>query len=373
MNGVLSSQRPPDLEREIALDGLYVVPPFAEAHNHNVEPGDNIDAVLKRTLDAGIFYVKNPNNVPGARDALAGKINAPALIDAVFANGGLTASGGHPIPIADRGLKRTGSPVWQEGGFYHVIDTETDLAQKWGNILAGRPDFIKVMLLHSEEYARRKGDAAFFGWKGLDPALVPRIAARAHAAGLRVSAHVETAADFRAALAAGVDEINHTPGFRPDRGDRRAYDGTRYRIAEEDAAQAARSKTVVVTTLVAAISRIAAPQPGEHADEARTAITHNLRLLREHGVHIAIGSDSYEQTARDEALALASLNLFDNLSLLKIWCEATPVAIFPGRKIGALREGFEASFVALKGYPLQDFSQIAHIAARVKQGVALSP
>src|SRR5207249_5838999 len=51
-------------------------------------------------------------------------------------------------------------------------------------------------------------------WKGLDPALLPEIVQKAHATGLRVSTHIENAADFHNALVAGVDEINHMPGFR---------------------------------------------------------------------------------------------------------------------------------------------------------------
>ena len=61
---------------------------------------------------------------------------------------------------------------------------------------------------------RSKDDAKYFGWKGLDPSLLKVIVQKAHAAGLRVSTHVESATDFHNALMAGVDEINHTPGFR---------------------------------------------------------------------------------------------------------------------------------------------------------------
>ena len=48
---------------------------------------------------------------------------------------------------------------------------------------------------------------------GLDPRLVPLIVNKAHAAGLRVSAHVDTVTDYRIALKAGVDEMAHLPGY----------------------------------------------------------------------------------------------------------------------------------------------------------------
>jgi predicted amidohydrolase YtcJ len=67
---------------------------------------------------------------------------------------------------------------------------------KWPEIKAGKPDFIKTYLIYSEEYAKRKDDKAYDGWKGLDPALLPEIVRKAHRDGLRVSTHVETATIF---------------------------------------------------------------------------------------------------------------------------------------------------------------------------------
>ena len=54
-----------------------------------------------------------------------------------------------------------------------------------------------------------------------------------------------------------------------------------------------------------------------------------------------------------------------------MWCEATPAAIFPGRKIGRFVEGYEASFLVLGGDPIDDFTQVQAIRRRVKQGVPL--
>jgi hypothetical protein len=73
--------------------------------------------------------------------------------------------------------------------------------------LAGHPDFVKTHLQYSEEYRQRKNDPAYFDWKGLDPELLPHIVRRAHRSKLRVSTHIETAADFHNALLAGVDEV----------------------------------------------------------------------------------------------------------------------------------------------------------------------
>jgi len=50
----------------------------------------------------------------------------------------------------------------------------------------------------------------------------------------------------------------------------------------------------------------------------------------------------------------------------------TPRAIYPNRRIGALDDGSEASFLVLGGNPLTDFRNTRAITMRVKQGVTLS-
>lgn len=373
VKGVLTSQKPIRVDSAIDLTNKYVIPPFGEAHNHNVENPQSIDELVRKYLQDGIFYVKNPNSLPNARTSLIGKINIPTSIDAVFANGGLTASGGHPLGVVKRNLERGANPEdWAEGGFYFNIDNLPDLDRKWEKILSGKPDFIKTYLQYSEEYEKRKEDDAYFDWRGLNPALLPEIVRRAHLAGLRVSAHIETTTDFHNALVAGVDEINHMPGFRPEKGDWTKYDSSRFRIVERDARLAARNRVVVVTTLVSAVDHALQKKEGEPFKELRDLLVQNLQLLREHHVPIAIGSDSYRQTSLVEALNLHKLGAFDNRTLLKMWCETTATTIFPKRKIGLLKNGYEASFLVLNDNPLQDFANVQKIDKRFKQGEFLS-
>ena len=204
------------------------------------------------------------------------------------------------------------------------------------------------------------------------------------AAGLQVTAHVETAADFRQAIRAGVDELAHVPGWLIQRAD----DAERARLTEEDARLAADHKVRVVTTSVAgqAMPSIGGHhqhgshaghgtgQPMKHnalpADAASHVLKDNLHLLQRAGVTLVIGSD-HAETSLAEVLHLSTLHLFDNRTLLKMWCEATPAAIFPARRIGKFAEGYEASFLALAGNPIEDFDQVQAIRRRFKQGVPL--
>src|SRR4051812_3037231 len=63
--GALSDRQPVPVDSVIDLQGGYVVPAFGEAHNHNAVPSDT--GVSNRYLRAGIYYVKNPNNLPADR------------------------------------------------------------------------------------------------------------------------------------------------------------------------------------------------------------------------------------------------------------------------------------------------------------------
>jgi imidazolonepropionase-like amidohydrolase len=142
----------------------------------------------------------------------------------------------------------------------------------------------------------------------------------------------------------------------------------RYKISKADAELAARRGTVVVTTFATAIARIEKATAGEAFLKWRELLIWNLRILKEAGVALAVGSDRYSDTAVAEAMALDSLDVFSKLDLLRMWCDTSARTIFPTRKIGALREGYEASFLALNGNPIEDFNSVRNIERRFKQG-----
>jgi amidohydrolase family protein len=370
VDGILSFRKPAHVDAVIDLGGGFVLPPFGEAHNHNVEPLNKIDQLVQRYLQRGIFYVKNPNNLPKNRDEVLPKVNRPESIDVIFSNGGFTGKDGHPAELVKRNIDRG---IWTkaagEGAFYYTVSNEAELGQKWPQFLATKPDFVKTYLLFSEEYAARKDDPKYFGWKGLNPSLLKAIVQKAHTAGLRVSTHVESAADFHNALMTGVDEINHTPGFRTN-ADVKPHALSEFQIAEADAAYAARHGVYVVTTLADSSASPLATQRDSFTqrDELNRR---NLGILQKYHVKMALGSDAYRSDTLPEALYLASLRVFDNRTLLSIWCNSTAKAIFPRRKIGELKEGYEANFIVLKANPIRDFSAVQHLSMAVKQGHVL--
>ena len=369
VGGVLTEKKPRAVAEVIDLKGGYVVPPFADAHNHYISGPFNVDKILLQYLKDGIFYAKNPSSIARDTNQIRDKINGPDRIDVVFSNGPLAAPGGHPVALYEKHLNKVKKPG-PDGTFenlgYFIIASESDLQKKWPMIMADRPDFIKTNLLYSEEYEKRRDDPAYDGMRGMNPRLVPLIVAKAHESHLRVSCHIETGADFRNALAAGVDEINHMPGYYPEFERARAE---WFLITEQDAALAARKGVVVVTTTYVSAVEIKNPDDLKRAREIQAR---NLRLLHNAGVKIAIGPDVHGVTSLEEAMNLYSLKVFDNLTLLKMWCETTAGTIFPNRKIGHLKEGYEASFLVLGGNPIDKFESVKDIRVRFKQGNFLS-
>ncbi|HEU4852155.1 MAG TPA: amidohydrolase family protein [Telluria sp.] len=391
VNGTLTRDRPSTIDRTIDLGGKFVVPAFGDAHHHGIDGIDGLDAKIAATLDAGVFYVKNPNVIPDLlTPAVRDKLNGPRTIDVTFSNGGLTASGGHPVRLHDmlskRGVFPGMGPADMHGRAYFLIDSAADLDAAWPRIVAGKPDFLKTFLLYSEEFDRRK--ALNTGAKGLDPKVLELIVARARQAGLRVSTHIETAADFRHAVLAGVDEINHLPHL----GLARELDLAPYLIDDSTAQLAAQKKVKVVATLrspaAPAMGMMVGPQggPGDEAqrrarmkaksDAELELNRRNLQTLARAGVSIALGSDgiSGEQpyvTSRGAAEYLHVHGIFDVPTIIGIWSANTSATIFPERKLGRLEPGYEADFLVLEGNPVANFANLSRIAMRVKHGNVL--
>jgi hypothetical protein len=370
VGGRFSIAKPEHVERVVDLAGGYVVPPFAEGHNHWLEPRA-IEAYDAMYLRDGVFYLKDQANATVVRRQLDAALNRPATVDFICANEGWTGPGGHPIQIALQFLKFGSFPLeWTEADLdtnvVNVVEDVAGIEKRWPKFIAGRPDFVKVFLLYSEEYARRREDPQFQYKRGIDPALVSEISRRAHAAGLRLSAHVYTAADFHNALAGGVDDVAHMPGTGYEEG----MGVAAFRVAEADARLAAERGATVTTTL-SWLAELADSDAAGAKKVLEQVIRPNVQLLRRFGIPILIGSDQFRQTPVEEARLLVKLGLFSNAELLKSWCETTPRAIFPRRRIGRLADGYEASFLVLDGDPIADFSATGKIRMRVKQGQTL--
>jgi imidazolonepropionase-like amidohydrolase len=167
--------------------------------------------------------------------------------------------------------------------------------------------------------------------------------------------------------------VNHLP--QPD--PRFSPDLSAYRITPAAARKAAARGITVVTTASTA-ERLSPSLPVAWLTPMRRNQAENLRVLSEAGVRIAIGSDGISGerrfvTARDEVKFITDRRLMGPLQVLRAWSVDTPRTIFPGRKLGELRPGFEANFLVLNGNPLEDPENLHRIGMRVKAGELLPP
>jgi imidazolonepropionase-like amidohydrolase len=355
-----------DAENVVDLAGGYVVPPYCEGHNHNIGGGADegeFEETVRAYLNDGVFYAMMPGSFALYREMIAGKVNHPTSVDVAFANNAITGSGGHPRRLRERLMDQFGSypeftkETLPDKGYFEA-DTLDQLREKWALVLAEKPDFIKAVLIYSEEYEKRKGDPAFYGNRGLNPELLPELVRMAHAADLRVAVHVDTDADMATALGAGADIIAHLPS-----------NNSTVRLSDETISLAKRTGAPVVTTLSVA-KRYEEREPEKYA-AILEAQRDSLVRLASAGVNLVVGSDTVWDTSRGEVEHLASLGVLDNPTILKMWTENCAQAVFPNRKIGKLADGYEASFLVLDGDPIADIDATGRIKLRVKDGQVL--
>src|SRR5262252_7920869 len=386
VNGILTNGKPTGPVEVVDLQGGFVVPAFADAHSHFPSSEHNLETANRAFLQAGVFYVLNAGGDADKDNPLRSKLGTTTTVDVIFAHSVFTCPGGHPKPyleyLNEHGAE-FGAPFAKsklEDHYFRMIDSVADIDQEWPQFLSTKPDFVKLIFVFSELYQSSDGSEKSMG---LRPDLAAELVRRAKTAELRTGAHIEDAADFHSALVAGVDMVMHLPAF-PDPLDRQeAYRNKanweeRYTISASDVESAARRGITVVTTAAAlSAENFENPNPltalNENEKRFRRIMIQNLKGLKDGRVTLAVGSDTKPGSGvLTEIDFLKEATVFSNFELLKMWSEATPRAVFPQRKIGALQEGFEANFLVLEGNPILDFANAKKIKMRVKQGEPLS-
>ena len=384
VNGFLSDKKPMKIDETVDLKNGFVIPPFADAHTHNLDGVFNLEKTVKAYLDEGTFYVQVMGNHATNAKITRPLLNKPSTLDVVYANAMLTCTYGHPFMVyeplaigiynpaeAFKRIEEVKKSRRAENEAYVFLDSKADVDRKWEKILATKPDLIKIALLDAENYEKYLAANDMIN-KGLSPEVAAYVVEKAHQANLRVFAHIETANDFRLGLKIGLDGFAHAPYY--DWNGKLKTKPTDD-LTSADIKLAARKKVVVIPTAARGIYQ----QTDYDADGKGTlnqerfgrVIERYKKLYNEmhrSGVKLAFGLDNYGTTLMPEIQYFHDNKIFDNLTLLKIAVETTSQAILPNRKIGHLKNGYEASFLVLNGNPLEDFSQIKNINMRIKQG-----
>lgn len=374
INGVLFTTRPARADTTIDLGGGYVTPAFGDAHTHNLDGAFRLDSVRAAYVREGTFYVQVLTNSRTGADAVRGRFNHPCELDVAYANGGVSSTLSHPFlayePRAagiysDWEARATEIRVSRraERNSYWFIDDTAALRVEWPRILAGHPDVLKIFLLNASENPPPINAEGLPRGHGLRPSVAAVVVKLAHAAGIRVAAHVETAMDFRIAMDAGVDIFAHLPGYEIEKNQPSSI----AEIDESTARRAGERGIMFTPTVSLAVLSSDASTPDSLIERRRTIQRRNIRLLRQHGARLAIGSDWFGRTAFGEVEALDGLGVFSLEQIARAWM-ATPQMIFPSRRIGALDDGYEATFLVFRQNPFTSLEALRGITARVKQG-----
>lgn len=384
VEGRLETRRPSRIDRRVDLSGAYIVPPLGDAHTHRYDGPFGFPAQRQADLTDGVFYAMTMTAPARGVARIRDQFSGPTNVDVRSALGGITGPDSHPAEIYEAAALGFYSFEQQlanqaqiresrraNGNAYHIVSNIEDLDRSWTTLMAQQPDLVKVFLRSSERYAEGWGKWGPGG--GLDPNLLPAVAERARAAGLRLAVSASSVSDFRAALAVDADLVTHLPCYQDTESggvENPYYDfpsDEECRLTRADARAAARQGVVSVL-----ITSEWDKSREERAQRYWEFENWNVNQLERAGAALAIGSNAYGETVLPGLVALSNTPLFSRARLLRLATMDTPRAIFPERAIGCLRRGCEASFLVLNADPLQGFEALRDIRFRVKDGLLLS-
>lgn len=365
--------------REVSIKGVFITPPFGDAHTHHFDGPYSVDAHTNLGIRSGAFYAMTMT-APGSQVAMIReRLRGPGNVDVSSSMGAITGPDSHPIEIYE--ALALGAYTFEDqlaradeihasslvaDDAYFIVETEDDVQEKWPLLLERQPDHIKVYLRSSERY-----DEGFGKWGpggGINPELLPMIRKLSRDAGLRMAVANSSIGDFRASLHAEADMITHLPCYQDTSGE---DDGPYFDIntaeecliAKDDARRAARQK--MISTLI--VTEWAKERPDEQIGWEKA----NINALKEAGAPLAIGVDAYGATLTEGMIAGANKGFLSPVELLRVASMDTPHAIFPERRIGCLEAGCEASFIGFEKNPIEDISAIRNITVRFKDGQAV--
>ncbi len=356
----------------IDLAGLYVTPPFSDAHNHVTAP---IKMASDYFMKQGVFYVVNPTTIVGPFKGKLDFFDRPETYDVVVSMGGITAPGGHPEKLYVDVLTKFAYPGRTRESFigdaFHYVTSEAEIAPVLDRLTSQGAEIVKTYLLSSEEFETRNGNPDYYGNTGLDPALYPKIVSAIHDRGLRAFVHVESDYDARVAAEAGVDWLAHLPAYGAS-SDEAELAAASLSDATVEAIVAA--DMIVTPTYLLSATRYArsdADDPRLQMRDATEATQRaNLKKLKAANVRFAIGTDG-AGPPQAEAENLVRLGAFTRAEALRL-LTGTAALIYPERDVSCFDPGCEASFLAFDADPLAAPLTAATPVRYLKQGVALS-
>ncbi|MBX9785252.1 MAG: amidohydrolase family protein [Chitinophagaceae bacterium] len=376
-DGKFTFIKPKVIDTTINLENKFIIPPFAEGHTHKIdnpkEVGPDINAFVKQ----GVFYAFVLNNFSSNVKSNRNELLNSKKIEVAFANGGITVTGQHPSFVYERiisDIKEWWLPENTakiknsrkgENDAYWFMDNIEEVDKKWEAYLKTKPDVVKVYLMNVNKNETQNP-------KTLSENTVSYIVKKAKASNLRVVAHIESLDDLKVGLRCGISIFGHMPHYNVNFSKELPAD---FQFTELEKKIIKKLRPVIIPTLSFNDEfSIVRNEKNNYQGELDTAsFNRSLRFqktaiksLHQNGFKFAIGSD--REYFMSELLYWFKNNFFSYEDILTIATKETPKLIFPTRKLGEFKEGFEASFLVLNQDPLKNIQALKSIELLIKQG-----
>ena len=381
--GRFTFEKPIRIDSIIDLKNKYCIPPFGDAHTHNFDGTYKLKETISTYINEGIFYVQVlGNNGNGAKKARP-VLGQSKLVDVTYANGLLTSSYGHgflPYEPLEMGFYTAKQQILYadsikksrlvENISYFFLDSLIDVDKKWKTILSFNPDNIKIVVLDAKNY-QKKRKLEKLGDNGLSEETAAYVVKKAHKEGLRVFAHIETAEDARLCARIGVDVLAHLPGYGWSG---KLEDKEKFCMTKADAKLFKKNNLAVIPTinLDYAVEFDSLGKMTTFEDRFINNLNYEKKALKwliKYKVPIGLAADDYGKTVTKEIDYLLKYKHLSNKNIIYLYCTQTPQLIFPNRKIGEIKEDFEASFLVVDENPFRKIETIKSLTYKVRQGV----
>ena len=363
----------------VALNDKFVLPGLIDLHVHllgiggdpmrarltalNTEPADDVlygVGNARATLHAGFTTVRDlggePRAIRALRDAVdRGDVDGPTIVNAGTA---ISVTGGHGDPL--NGLAEP---------FVHAISPMVE------NTCDGPADCVRATRRQVGLGAQVIKITATGGVLsnvsgGLGSAFTPEemtaIVETAHNLGRKVAAHSHAAEGTKAALAAGVDTIEHG-SF----------------IDDETIAAFKRTGAYLVPTEIAPVAAVAQARAGAlppavlpKAEAAAAAMQDSHRRAYKAGVKFAFGTDSgvskHGDNGQEFALLVEKVGMTPAEAIRSATVTAAEV-LGQGNAIGTIEPGKTADIIAVDSSPLADVRQLERVRFVMHKGAVAKP